>query len=165
MNRIMTATAASLLSGMAFAADLPSRSAPAPVFAVSAPSWTGFYLGAGVGWAGYSGDWVTTAIGNPPINPALVPRLGLGGASATFDSDSFRGVLFAGYNYQASSSIVLGLEADIGFGSNDKQRLNYFREQSLERWGPTRRLEISFPFPAGGTAAFADDLVSSQRRA
>jgi outer membrane immunogenic protein len=54
-----------LLCAPAYAADLPSRKGPPPVYAAPPPpSWTGFYAGlnAGYGW-GASNDVVTSGIG------------------------------------------------------------------------------------------------------
>ncbi len=56
LNRTLLASAAAvaLLTGGAFAADLPVRSAaPAPVYVAPVFTWTGFYIGVN---AGYGGD-------------------------------------------------------------------------------------------------------------
>lgn len=94
---ITAALAAALSPASALAADLPSRYAPAPYYdQVPVFSWTGFYAGVngqfGVGSYTSGGSSV---FGNP-IG-------GLGGATV-------------GYNYQ-SGKLLIGAEADIGFGS------------------------------------------------
>jgi outer membrane immunogenic protein len=112
----------------ASAADLPARTyvkAPPEIAAVS--SWTGSYAGAAIGWAGYRDNWTTDLIADGTVlgKPAAVGRLGLGGPNANFNTDGFRGALFAGYNYQINQSVVTGIEADVGLASNNKATLNY----------------------------------------
>lgn len=80
--------AAALIATPAAAADLsyPQQSyayAPAPAF-----TWTGFYLGANVGY-------------------------GLGEADFSDDTDGFVGGIQAGYNWQFANNFVLGIEADL----------------------------------------------------
>ena len=97
MKRFALAAAAALLAAPAFAADLPSRYAPAPYYdPVPVFAWTGFYAGAngqlGVGSYTQGGSRV---FGNP--------LGGLGGVTV-------------GYNYQ-SGRLLVGAEGDIAFGS------------------------------------------------
>jgi outer membrane immunogenic protein len=104
----------------ASAADLPVRSAPPPPMIAAIPifTWTGFYVGAQVGYAWGDnnndnipgGAFVANAVG------ALVPfDGGFGG-----DNDGFLAGVHAGYNYQFGSFVV-GLEGDIEgvFGGDD----------------------------------------------
>ncbi|MCP3470143.1 hypothetical protein NLM33_07360 [Bradyrhizobium sp. CCGUVB1N3] len=91
----------------------PAFVLPQSIRAVAAvSSWTGFYAGAAIGWAGYRDDWTTDLIANGAAlgTPAAIGRLGLGGPNANFDTDGFRGSLFAGYNYQINPSVVAGIE-------------------------------------------------------
>ena len=98
MKRFVFGLACGLLSTNAFAADLPSRYAPSAPYYDPVPvfAWTGFYAGIngqfGVGSFTRGGS----AVFGSPIG-------GLGGATV-------------GYNYQ-SGKLVVGAEADIGFGS------------------------------------------------
>jgi outer membrane immunogenic protein len=88
-----------LLSAPVFAADLnePIPQAPyAPPVTSSAFDWTGAYVGAD---AGYS--WANAASG--PGN----------------DHDGFVGGVFAGYNYQMPSNVVVGAEAEVAYGGAD----------------------------------------------
>ena len=101
----------------AYAADLPSRTAP-----VYAPpplpffTWTGGYFGINAGYAfdynsrfrTFNGDG--TANGVPPLGTTRP-------AVATVSSDGFTGGGQVGYNYQfgAGSGIVVGLEADAAY--------------------------------------------------
>ena len=85
------------------AADLPIQGQQvAPPVILPAFTWTGFYLGAQVGWAQTNTDYDAGA------------AVGGGGAAVdlpTLTRDGGLGGLFAGYNYQAGQ-IVLGAEAD-----------------------------------------------------
>ncbi|MCJ8142354.1 outer membrane beta-barrel protein [Ancylobacter sp. A5.8] len=79
---------AALLASPAAAADMSypapaAYAAPAPVF-----TWTGFYLGGNLGY-------------------------GWGTADFSGDTDGFIGGLQAGYNYQTSGPLVIGVETDI----------------------------------------------------
>lgn len=95
--RLLASTFLLTGSASAFAADLPSRYAPAPYYN-STPifAWTGLYAGIN----GQLGVGSYTNGGNQLFGS---PFGGLGGV--TF-----------GYNYQ-SGSLLIGGEADIGFGS------------------------------------------------
>jgi outer membrane immunogenic protein len=103
MKRLIVGSIAlglSLGSGVAMAADMAVK---APVYKapVAAPvyNWTGFYIGANLGYSfgNQSTNW--TAAGLP-----------IGSTSSRMDG--ILGGLQAGYNWQ-SGSLVLGLEADI----------------------------------------------------
>lgn len=82
----------------ATAADLPLKAPPPP----PPPSWTGFYLGAngGYGWA------------NQNFNLTVINTLG----TATLGGNSHGSGWLAGgqigFNWEAPSHVVLGLEAD-----------------------------------------------------
>src|SRR5215467_4800124 len=72
------APAFALLAAMsgASAADLPARTyVKAPVEVAAVSSWTGFYAGAAIGWAGYRDNWTTDRVGDG--TPAAFNRLGL----------------------------------------------------------------------------------------
>ena len=104
MNRISLALAATLATAPAFAADLPSRYAPAPApYYEPAPifTWNGLY--AGVNGQFGIGDYTRGggALFGAPIG-------GLGGATV-------------GYNYQ-SGKLVVGAEVDIAYGSLSDSR-------------------------------------------
>lgn len=101
MRRILTSIAFSAgLCASSFAADLPVRTAaPAPVPVFVASSWTGFYVGANIGYA-----WADATLRNsaPPGPPAR---------TASVDSDGVIGGLQVGYDWQVGS-LVLGVVAD-----------------------------------------------------
>jgi len=93
------------LASSAFAADLPTRPAPAPVVYVPAFTWSGFYVGlnAGFGWAD-SGDVIV----NGP-NAAASGILSGGGGDGAFVGGGQ-----IGFNWQ-SGAFVYGLETDIQY--------------------------------------------------
>ncbi|MCC2096171.1 MAG: porin family protein [Hyphomicrobiales bacterium] len=102
---IVSAIAAlGIMSGAAVAADLPAREAPpapAPVFTVF--NWSGFYVGANVGYGFGRSSWRSPVAGSASATPE--------------PSDVFGGVQI-GYNYQIGS-IVLGIEGDLNSGVRD----------------------------------------------
>lgn len=105
----LVATALSM-SSAAFAADLPARSAPEPVFApVSMYSWTGFYAGVQAGWL--FGENETTLLDTGvPVNLRAI------GVDPSVDLDGFVGGVHVGYNHQIGR-FVLGAEADLEYSS------------------------------------------------
>jgi outer membrane immunogenic protein len=117
VNRIALALAATAIAGSAFAADLPSRKAP-PVMVAPAPifTWTGFYVGANVGWAGVRASNDYYLPGSPAAPFFLVPdaiAISAGGYNSfRQDRVTFGGQI--GYNYQMGM-FVLGLEADMNY--------------------------------------------------
>ncbi|MFN3688276.1 outer membrane protein [Salinarimonas sp.] len=96
MSRFLLSSVAIVaMTATAFAADLPSRTAPAsPVFAPTLPAftWTGFYVGANAGysWGKFTGT----------------------GGNLFRDADGFVGGAQLGYNVQLDQFVV-GLETDI----------------------------------------------------
>ncbi len=100
MKRLaLAAAAAACFAAPAFAADLPSRYAPPAPYYAPAPifSYNGLYAGIN-GQLGFGS--ISTSGGNAGFGG---PFGGLGGVTL-------------GYNYQ-SGALLVGLEADIGFGS------------------------------------------------
>lgn len=97
---LMSLVALALLGSSAIAADLPRNRAPvAPPTAYAMPvfTWTGFYVGA---TAGYENSRYKL-----PISEHV---------------NAFTLGLTAGYNWQLSSNIVLGLETDMSYGFGSK---------------------------------------------
>lgn len=109
------------LASAATAADLPVK-APAYSSAPAASSWSGFYLGGGIGF-------LSSFVNETSAIPA-------GGSSAAANSEPLNGVAlrgnaFAGYNFQVTSRWVLGVEGDFGLTNQT-----------------TTFPGIAFPFPA-----------------
>jgi outer membrane immunogenic protein len=100
MKKIAFAAAALALGTVsASAADMAARYTKAPVAVAAVYNWTGFYIGADVGYGwGRSTGTLANAAGLFPVNYSLDPSGVIGGG-------------FVGYNYQFSN-VVLGVEAD-----------------------------------------------------
>lgn len=100
MKKILLASAALVaLSVPSLAADLPVKAAPAPVYA-PIYSWSGFYLGAHIGYAFTGSDDV----------------LGF----ANDDSSGFMIGGQLGYDWQLSPNWVIGLEGQLSWVNTDK---------------------------------------------
>jgi outer membrane immunogenic protein len=110
MKRILLASAALLaFIGVAKAADLPARvQAPPPMMPVAVPpSWTGFYVGAGWGYAVSDTNSTVVGFANPQGTVSNGARGWLGMAAI-------------GYDYQfnlAGWNLVAGVLADYDFGN------------------------------------------------
>lgn len=107
--------ALSLLASDAYSADLPAKTRP-PAPAAPTADWSGFYIGAhaGHGWSKFKdideGNLVGFFTGDSFTSPE--PR-------------GFVGGFHAGYNWQVSSILVLGIEGDFSFSNMKKdQTLN-----------------------------------------
>lgn len=103
-NILLVAAVITGFSASAFAADMPSRKAPAVTPVVAAPIWTGLYVGASAGYGfGKSGqrDQITTYTNFGLADGDYKPKGGLGGVGV-------------GYNWQ-SHNLVYGLEGDLSF--------------------------------------------------
>lgn len=115
---------AAMTAGSALAADVttPVYKAP-PAAVVSAPSWTGFYIGAGLGFR--SNDTrvdVTsykTNVGGSSFDIFAVGcTLGFSCAlGEPFNGTAFRFSPYIGYNWQIAPRWVVGIEADWGIGN------------------------------------------------
>lgn len=139
MKKIALATAATLLfAGAASAADLAARpytKAPVPVLAVY--NWTGFYIGANVGYGWGNAD----TFFNPLPNAVAFANL----APTTLSPDpqgAFAGGQ-AGYNWQAGK-FVLGVETDI-------------------QWSDINRTVVSAPIIQNNGAPFNGFLAAGQK--
>jgi outer membrane immunogenic protein len=103
------------------AADL-ALPAPAPV---AAPSWTGFNVGAGLGFRSSNTNATVTSatttvgalgpfnlIANNGCNAGVPCTLG-----EPFNGTSFRFAPYLGYDWQIARRWVVGLEGDVGIGN------------------------------------------------
>lgn len=114
------------LAGRAAAADLPAATTPPPPPPVF--SWTGFYLGADVGYTwgasnGIASYGVVAFDHDPPFGAASA--LGASGVITPNFNGAFGGGQ-VGYNYQFASRIVVGVEADAQGFAVQGQENGYF---------------------------------------
>jgi outer membrane immunogenic protein len=122
MKKILFAGAAllALVSGRVMAADM-SRPAPAPIYTkapMMAPvySWTGGYIGVNAGYAWGDSEASTSSVFSLAgfFDPVSVPLVNAAGTQ-TIKPNGFTGGGQIGYNWQASSVTVFGLEADFEY--------------------------------------------------
>jgi outer membrane immunogenic protein len=122
MKKLLLGTAMSLaMVAGAAAADYPVYTkAPPPM------SWTGFYLGAGVGMRSALVDGsVASAFntfpgGGAPVNLLTIACTGPGVAPCVgepLNNTAFRFSPYFGYNLQIGPQWLVGVEADVGLGS------------------------------------------------
>jgi len=152
------------------AADMayPVKAAPAEVFVVPTFSWTGFYLGASVGYGwgevGSSGDWANY-LGD------IYPGAATLNSTGSIEPEGWFGGGQIGYNYQMVNNVVIGVEADLFFADkNDSRSYSAFApgiglgaesygaiSAEIETFGTVRaRLGYAFdrfmPYVTGGLA-------------
>lgn len=119
-----------VLDRPAIAADLPLK---APALA-SVYNWTGFYLGAHTGYGGGSFGPGTNAV---PDQGVFFPSSLMG----------LIGGYQAGYNIQLRNNIVLGVEADMSFGSPvDSQKLTSTPFDTTFDYFATARGRVGYAF-------------------
>jgi outer membrane immunogenic protein len=122
----ITAVAIASVEGVAvlpaFAADI----APAPIYTkepVVAPvaSWTGFYLGGGIGFRSANVSEQTLSADMPNQFRSVLDPVTCGftlcGTTSSFDHTAFRFSPYLGYNWQFARQWLVGLEGEVGFGS------------------------------------------------
>ena len=118
----LSLVATALLTSGSFAADLPRRAAPPPVFTpVPAFNWTGLYAGVNAGYALGRDSIANTSTDLASTFAALnANKVGL-------KSNNFTGGGQLGYNYQLTpgNGLVLGAEADAEY-------VGLHRKRSLE---------------------------------
>jgi len=102
---LIAAAAAAALSAPAAAADLP-MTVPAAIPAPMVFDWSGFYVGAHIGYSWMDGD-VSFAYAGPPA---------VAGASR-ISSSGVMGGLHIGFNLQ-SGAFVYGIEADVSYSGD-----------------------------------------------
>jgi len=98
----------------ALAADMVMKAPPPPPAPVN--SWTGFYVGGGVGAKWTDTTWTTTSLvtipngGPAPVVDASSPR--------NYDATKATASVFAGYNWQLTPQWVGGVEFDVAYANN-----------------------------------------------
>jgi len=111
ISPVLWAAVVTMIAQFASAADLPTT---APLYApVRVANWNGVYVGGSLGGRWSDASWSTVAIGTPsgPPDPTTTP--------VSFNSSSFRGGGYAGYNWQLATMLV-GFEADAAWGHSSK---------------------------------------------
>ncbi len=109
---------AAIIAGVpAIAADMPVKAAP-----VAVASWTGLYVGLGVGFRSTQTDMTVTAEtqGGVDILGPICAGFALTGSCVTgqpLNDTAFRSSLYAGYNWQVAPQWVVGVEGDWGFAN------------------------------------------------
>jgi high affinity Mn2+ porin len=104
---ILALIALSKAIATAAAADVPAAM-PVKALPVAFYDWTGFYIGAHVGYATGSSDWTA--------QNTAAPATVLTGTTDLFSrAGGLMGGFQAGYNYMLPSRLVLGLETDVTF--------------------------------------------------
>src|SRR5579864_5812317 len=98
------------------AADMarPRIAAPAePAF-----SWTGAYLGGSIGGRWSDVTWTTTSVQGPTSQVPPDPVTSVTG----FDSSTFRGGGYLGYNWLFAPQWLIGVEGDLAWGNSGNTR-------------------------------------------
>jgi outer membrane immunogenic protein len=162
---VLAAAAATLISGSALAADLPTAKGPppAPVAYVPAFTWTGFYVGinGGGAWQGSNNNsyYLYDPLYDPLVNGSAYPVLYASGGNR--NGWMVGGTV--GYNYQfgAGSGFVIGVEADLDYLSgNGKNRNAFYQCESLGCGGglidPTGDIVDFVPGYAGTYLAYGN---------
>ena len=135
------------LTGGAKAADLPIRSAPAPLFAATPLfTWTGFYAGIQAGYA-WGEDQTRLLFEGIP---------GVGTAGTDYDVEGFVGGAHASVNYQIGS-IVLGIEGELEAAAVDGDRLRSI--DIIPGASASAKSEIDFQGSLRGRLGFALDRM------
>lgn len=143
---VAVTVAGCLWGGVGAAADLPVyEPAPAVEAGPAAYNWSGAYLGAQLGHSWAKDDETEE---------------NLQSGSVETDPDGFLGGVYAGYNWQFPSNLVLGAEADIAYTGIDGSAVNPAGTTFRQEWnwlGAVRgRVGYAFdrflPYVAGGFA-------------
>lgn len=158
MKRLLVATSFfAMVAGTSFAADL-APAAVEPAAPVALPySWTGFYVGAelGYGWGTSSAPY------------ALNPGGPYNRYQAGPDQKGFVGGAFAGYNYQINQ-FVMGVEGDFQFSDihGDDHQSGGDVNGLNANWQASARLRLGYaidrflPYVTGGVAFLNTDATA-----
>jgi outer membrane immunogenic protein len=92
-----------LIAGLVAAPAMASAASPTP-YVAAAYNWTGFYLGAQVGY-GWANDTTTNNTGSTSVPP---------GFTSSSTTDGILGGFYGGYNYQVSQ-YLFGIDGDFNW--------------------------------------------------
>jgi outer membrane immunogenic protein len=136
--RLASVVVTLVVAGSAQAADMgaaPIYRGPAPV--LTPPSWTGFYLGAGVGLRASRADATSTSIFGilgPGTPDDLTGRV----TSVPIDGTAFRASPYVGFNWQFAPQWIAGIEADGGFAGQTTALAGFFASPARGNDGDPR---------------------------
>ena len=121
MKALLLASTAVMLSGTAFAADLPARMPAKAPMAAASYSWTGCYVGAhaGAGWGQTKVSDPNVALFGPSITPTSGDTIGVDGAGAVLGGQ-------IGCDYQFANNWVIGLAGDFSWANIDASEIDPF---------------------------------------
>jgi outer membrane immunogenic protein len=155
MKRLFLAVSILALSAVgASAADLAVRPyTKAPLIAPVVWSWTGFYLGGEVGGKWERDRWTAISLADNNLGGVRAPIDA--SSPRTYETSSFRGGIYGGYNWQISQ-FVIGVEADGAWADATKTAAGF---PGCTLAGCT----IGFTFPPNGLVA-GGDLTSVNMR-
>jgi len=147
---VLSMVAAATVSSVAMAGGDIAPVAPAPM-----DSWSGFYVGAQVGYIW--GDADTEFDGEETISQ---------------DVDGFAGGLYAGYNWLLDNNVLIGVEGDINWvNADDKKSGDAYEVSFEENWEASLRLRLGMviddtwmPYITGGVAWADIDAAYEDRR-
>ena len=158
IRKLLLSTVACIsLAGAASAADLPRRAAPVftpvPVF-----TWTGFYLGANVGYINNDSDPIRT-LGIGALQANVTNNLRR--PSVLLRQDGFTGGGQIGYNYQLTpgQGVVIGVEADAQYTDLSRSRVEniFIPAINPNRLTNTYREELGFLGTVRGRIGYGFD--------
>jgi outer membrane immunogenic protein len=138
---VLAAAAATLVSGAAMAADLPTAKGPPPAPVVYAPAftWTGFYVGINGGGAWQSSNNDAFYLYDPYYQTVTAPGYATPYlASSGGNKNGWMVGGTVGYNYQfgVGSGFVVGVEADLDYlSNNNKNRGAFYQCESVAACG------------------------------
>lgn len=140
----------------AHAADVIQPQPVTPVYTVPAFSWTGFYVGAQVGWS-----WA-----DAKVDTNLVPPIyDFGRNVFSPDPDGLLAGAYLGFNYDFGNNFVAGLETDFAWSDLDNTDTyilpsvyGVLDTNAKQKWAGATRVRLGYaadrflPYIAGGVA-------------
>jgi len=154
-----------LLAASAVALVAASSAQAAPVAAAPAFSWQGFYVGGQIGGSWSDTDYKVREAANTNANGAVTEWEK---SHHSPDADGFIGGIYAGYNFDISNNIILGVETDFVWSDmedssrrvfNDGAGLKVADKYSVkQKWQGATRLRAAYaidrflPYISAGVA-------------
>jgi outer membrane immunogenic protein len=187
MKRFLLSVAAlAMTSGVALAADLPSRKAPILPPPPPPPMWTGFYVGLNAGgtWANSNRQTIgvgpvaadaawRNAFGNQTNNLIAFSSAASAAGYNSGNNGGFIGGGQIGYNWQFYNSLVAGMEADIqGVANNSGSKAfatgalvagSQFGDAWIGNQSVRGNLQIWAPFAAASAGCSRPPCCSTAR--